>query len=227
MPSDQQHRWRRRLLLALLLLIIAFVLDRHAYGLLRAVTLYEHWGEMREGLTTAKFLGSGLGTVMILLSVALIDPRGWRRARVLLLVVLAASGLTAAIKVMSGRERPSHLDQKPGEERISFHGPGKGLRQAPFQSFPSGHTTTAFATATCLASFYPPARALFYTVATANGVNRVVKHQHFLSDVTAAALIGHLLSLWLLGLPWAQRSTGVAVPSLSGTSDASGTDHVR
>jgi membrane-associated phospholipid phosphatase len=205
MESDQQKRWGLRLLVGLLLLVLAFVLDRYAYGVLRTVTLYDRWGEMREGLTTAKFLGSGLGTVLILLSVGLIDRHGWRRARVLLLVVLAASGLAAAIKVTSGRERPSHLDQKPGEERISFQGPGKGLRQAPFQSFPSGHTTTAFATATCLASFYPPVRILFYAVATANGINRVVKHQHFLSDVTAAALIGHLMSLWLLGLPWVHR----------------------
>jgi membrane-associated phospholipid phosphatase len=203
--SSNDQRWPRRLLIALLLLALAFLLDRHAYELLRTATLYDHWGEMREGLTAAKFLGSGLGTALVVLAVGVIDPRGWRRALALLLVVLIAAGLAGVIKVLSGRERPSHLDQVPGQERLSFNGPARGLRQAPFQSFPSGHTTGSFASATCLARFYPPARVLFYGVAVATGVNRVVKHQHFLSDVVAGALIGHLTALWLLNRPRLRR----------------------
>jgi membrane-associated phospholipid phosphatase len=42
-------------------------------------------------------------------------------------------------------------------------------------------------------------------VATWAGLNRVVTHQHFPSDVVAGALVGHLSSLWLLGLPALRR----------------------
>jgi undecaprenyl-diphosphatase len=174
----------------------AFVLDRSAFGLLRSLALYDNWGELREALTAAKFLGSGLGTALIVLAVGAID--GWRRARVLLVVVVVAGLAAGLLKVTAGRERPSHLDQPVGGERIAFRGPVLGFRQAPFQSFPSGHVTAAFASATCLASFYPPARALCYGVAAAAGVNRVVKHQHFLSDVVAGGLLGHMVALWLL-----------------------------
>jgi undecaprenyl-diphosphatase len=188
----------RRLVIGLALLAIAFAVDRHGYTVLRTLTLYEHWGEMREGLTAAKFLGSGLGTALILLSVGFLDPRGWRRAGVLALVVLTAAATGGIAKMLAGRERPSHLDQVPGQERIAFHGPSRGLREAPFQSFPSGHTLSSFASATTLAAFYPPARVVFYGVATATAINRVAKHQHFLSDVVAGALVGHLMAWWLL-----------------------------
>jgi membrane-associated phospholipid phosphatase len=148
-------------------------------------------------LTAAKFLGSGLGTVVVGLIIACLDPLRWRRAASLWLMV-AVCGLGAGVvKIATGRERPSHLEQPAGRERLAFHGPRRGV-EAPFQSFPSGHTVTSFASATCLAAFYPPARVVFYSIASATAVNRVVEHQHFLSDVIAGALMGHLLTLWLL-----------------------------
>jgi len=189
---------RRTLLLragiGIAILGLAFLVDRSAFSVLRTGTLYDHSGEIREGLTMAKFLGSGLGTAVV----GLLDPRRWRRATVLWLVVVAAGFSAAVLKTAAGRERPSHLDQPVGQERMVFHGPAMGMRRAPFQSFPSGHTAGAFASATTLAAFYPPARAVFFGVATAAGVNRIVKHQHFLSDVVAGALVGHLVAVWLL-----------------------------
>jgi membrane-associated phospholipid phosphatase len=187
------------------LVALAFAADRAAFGVLRTVTLYDHWGELREGLTAAKFLGSGLGTALVVLVVGVVDPRGWRRALVLLAVVAVAGLSAGTLKVVTGRERPSHLDQQVGRERMAFQGPRRGLKEAPFQSFPSGHVTAAFASATCLAAFYPPARAVCYGVAAAAGVNRVVKHQHFLSDVMAGSLVGHLVAAVLLGLAPVRR----------------------
>jgi membrane-associated phospholipid phosphatase len=199
---------RYRLLIAAVLLALAFVVDRVAFGVLRALTLYQiwgEWGEMREGLLAAKFLGSGLGTVVIALVVGVLDRRRWRRAGVLVLVVAAAGLTTTVLKGVAGRERPSHRDQVVGQERIEFHGPGRGLREAPFQSFPSGHTTGVFASATCLAAFYPPAGAVFYAIAGAAAVQRVVDHEHFLSDVVAGAMVGHLLAMALLAWPRLRR----------------------
>ncbi len=187
------------------LVATAFAVDRHAFGLLRTATRYDHWGEMREGLTAAKFLGSGLGTAVVALIVGFLDRRGWRRAVAFLLVVALASGAGAVLKGLAGRERPSRQGQVPGRERTVFHGPSGGLRHASCQSFPSGHTLSAFASATALSAFYPEAAPVFYAVATATGVNRVVKHQHFLSDVVTGAVLGHLLALLLLDVGWIRR----------------------
>ncbi len=190
----------RRFFWCAVALAAAFACDGTGYyHLLRAAIRYEHSGEVREGLMAAKFLASGLGTVVVAMVVAALDRRGWRRALVLGLAVASATAVGSGLKGLIGRERPSHLSQTPGRERVwAFHGPRLGMRLAPFQSFPSGHTASAFAAATVLAGYYPPARVVFYLVAGATGVNRVVKHQHFPSDVVAGASIGHLVALWLV-----------------------------
>lgn len=191
----------RRFLIGASLVALSFLVDRQAFTVIRSGLLYDHSGEVREGLTAAKFLVSGLGTLLVGVVVALVDRRGLRRTAVLWLVVASAAGAGAVVKGLTGRERPSHLDQLVGQERMVFRGPRAGLRFAPYQSFPSGHTLCGFASATTLAAFYPPARGAFYAVAVAAAANRVVKHQHFLSDVVAGALLGHLLALALLSWP--------------------------
>jgi membrane-associated phospholipid phosphatase len=197
----------RRLLAGLVLLALAFLVDRHACAVLKALLFYDtvRYGEVREALLTARFLASGLGVLLIGLAVGTLGRRGWRRAGVLWLVVAAATLTGSAVKLATGRERPSHLDQPIGQERMGFAGPAGALGHSTYQSFPSGHTLSAFAAATCLAAFYPPARVAFYLVAGACGVNRVVQHQHFASDVVAGALLGHLMALWLLSRPALRR----------------------
>jgi undecaprenyl-diphosphatase len=205
--DDTRTRLGLRLLIGLVLVGAAFLLD-HAdvTTFLRDLLRWQSWGEMTESLTTAKFLASGLGTVAISIAIMVVDRRRWRRALVLAVVVVTAGLANSVLKAAFGRERPSHLDQAPGQERVlSFHGPAMGLHNSTFQSFPSGHTASAFATATCLAAFYPAAAPVAYAVASWAGVNRLVTHQHFPSDVVAGALVGHLASLWLLGLPVLRR----------------------
>lgn len=62
-------------------------------------------------------------------------------------------------------------------------------------SFPSGHTTNAFAWAGCAASFAPHMLSMFLGLAALIGVSRVLLRTHFPSDVLFGALIG-----WPLGL---------------------------
>ncbi len=191
--------------LGVVFLALAFAVDRQAFHVLRTLTFYDHWGEMREALTTAKFLASGLGTLLVGLVVGSLDRLGWRRAGAFWAVVILAGACGAVLKGLAGRERPSREGQIPGLERTVFHGPAMGFHHASCQSFPSGHTLSAFASATVLSAFYPEARVVFYAAATATGVNRVVKHQHFLSDVVAGGLLGHLMALFLLSRGWIRR----------------------
>ena len=60
-------------------------------------------------------------------------------------------------------------------------------------SFPSGHSTTAFAVAVTLGSFYPEIRVPLLILAANVAISRVIVGMHFLSDVLAGSAIGSLL----------------------------------
>lgn len=91
-------------------------------------------------------------------------------------------------------------------------------------SFPSGHTATAFMAATMLHHEYgdlsPWISIGGYTVATTTGVMRMVNNRHWMSDVLAGAGIGIVsaeLGYWLADIcfPKSNKSFSLSVPSLT------------
>jgi undecaprenyl-diphosphatase len=60
-------------------------------------------------------------------------------------------------------------------------------------SFPSGHSTTAFAVAVSLGSFYPEIMPLLLALAANVAISRVVVGMHFLTDVLVGSGMGALL----------------------------------
>ena len=60
-------------------------------------------------------------------------------------------------------------------------------------SFPSGHSTTAFAVALSLGSFYPEIMPLLLVLASNVAISRVIVGMHFLSDVLVGSGAGALL----------------------------------
>jgi undecaprenyl-diphosphatase len=60
-------------------------------------------------------------------------------------------------------------------------------------SFPSGHSTTAFAVALSLGSFYPEIMPVLLILAANVAISRVVVGMHFLSDVLVGSGAGALL----------------------------------
>ena len=66
--------------------------------------------------------------------------------------------------------------------------------QSAYNSFPSGHTATAFMTAAMLDKEYEGRSPWFsiggYTLATLTGVSRVMNNRHWVTDVLAGAAIG-------------------------------------
>jgi len=98
----------------------------------------------------------------------------------------AAGVVTPLLKRAFGRARPIQ-----NEGSHSFH-PFNGH----FESFPSGHSTNAFAFATAVAGHYDGwiVPTIVYTIATGVAVSRVNDHVHFPSDVLAGALIGHTVA---------------------------------
>ena len=69
------------------------------------------------------------------------------------------------------------------------------------QSFPSGHTTTAFTIATALTLMFPRWWPLFYGYAVMEGLSRIGVWFHYPSDVMAGALLGTTLTLLLYQWP--------------------------
>ena len=131
------------------------------------------------------------------------DPKAKAVAQDGLAASLIAAGLiTPALKLAVGRSRPS---QDAGTHRFRPFGSNA--------SFPSGHTTQAFAVASVIAAHYesPWVKTAAYGVAGLVGYARVYHNAHFTSDVLAGAAIGSLVGTALVGVNERLRSSGMSL----------------
>ena len=103
--------------------------------------------------------------------------------------LLVTNGLTQVLKTVVARPRPYVYDASP---------PGTVARE-DVSSFPSGHTSNAFAAAAAywsiqqrrgVAGRHVPAIVALFALATATAVLRVEAHKHFPTDVLAGAALG-------------------------------------
>jgi membrane-associated phospholipid phosphatase len=131
---------------------------------------------------------SGLAGGLFLFGEAANHPE-LRRAGLRSLEALAVSSITTtALKVAVGRSRPG--DGREEDAFRPFHLSGTSW------SFPSGHTSAAFAVAAALSSElghdhgWVPIVA--YPLATWVGVSRVIDGRHWASDAFAGAAVGML-----------------------------------
>jgi membrane-associated phospholipid phosphatase len=115
--------------------------------------------------------------------------------------VMLSGALTIGIKGLIGRTRPNSAPDDPDR-----YYPGRGFFDSQRASFPSGHTSAAFAVATVLSrelSARHPSRSrwirgAFYGGATAVGLARVYQNAHWPSDVVTGAALGTLSGLRVL-----------------------------
>jgi undecaprenyl-diphosphatase len=108
-----------------------------------------------------------------------------------LLADAAAEGLASAVKAAVGEHRP-HVSR---------------LVSLPHSaSFPSGHTSIAFACATVLSALAPRAAPAFFALALAIGYSRLYVGVHWPLDVLGGAVLGVATGLLLLSA--ARRRSG-------------------
>lgn len=107
--------------------------------------------------------------------------------------IVLATAVTLGAKSLSGRARPYRDPQNPLNFKL-----GRGWRNDPYQSFPSGHTTAAFATAAAITAEverrWPRSELIvgtaLFSAATLVGVSRLYHNVHWATDAAVGAGIG-------------------------------------
>lgn len=111
---------------------------------------------------------------------------------------LTAGAIETALKYLTARQRPSYYDPVTLKNNSTWHGPFYHFLKPDnfsYSSFPSGHTTVAFAAATVFAMEYNNTRLapiIAYSAATLIGLSRIIQNEHWASDVLVGALLGYL-----------------------------------
>ena len=103
------------------------------------------------------------------------------RLEYIFLAVAVPGLIVTVLKGLVGRARPSDLGPFTYDPWTWSH---------KFASLPSGHGTSAFATAVAIGALWPRARPYMWTFAVVIGLSRVIITAHFVSDVIAGGLIG-------------------------------------
>lgn len=138
------------------------------------------------------FLGDGAFSVIVAVALAFAS---FRYAVLGIVSFLVSGGISSVLKhyVFSSALRPlKYFEHSKWQYRVI-----EGLDIHSYNSFPSGHTITAFATFTLIALIDDrKGRSWFWlTLAVLTAYSRVYLFQHFVEDVYAGSVIGALSSL--------------------------------
>lgn len=188
-PYERRDRRRKRLRafsLFLLALLILIALDPF---IAQAVHIEnQQWVKSKDLYYTLRILGSAWIWIAVTLAFYLHD-RVWDRAGSVFLGTLLAGLVAEFFKRAIPRSRPYN-----GE----FIVPGWSHWRPLFSGFenhrnlgmPSSHTAVAFAGCLVMAVFFPRARWVFWSLAIACGLSRMITGAHFASDVLVGGAIG-------------------------------------
>ncbi|MGB0176894.1 MAG: phosphatase PAP2 family protein [Owenweeksia sp.] len=137
------------------------------------------------------YLGDGIAFLGVAIALMFVK---WRYVMGFALVALLTLFTTGILKnvVYKGQPRPSKYFENIYELRVV-----EGVELHQLNSFPSGHTTSAFA---CwgFVAFLLRSRLLkfgMFLLAGSVGYSRIYLSQHFLEDVVAGAALGTLIAL--------------------------------
>ena len=191
-PASPRKIWIALVVTAVIALIAAFLLDQATANWIATHSSPELKRVMRivsrVGDWPAHMIAGAIG-----LAVAFtVGSKVWMRIFLAMLIALALAGVTTrAIKIATGRARPSVKTE------AQWNGP---QFRSKFHAFPSGHTasSTAFFVALFLARKKIGRPLLLIPILIA--ASRMILGAHYLSDVTFAAIIGVICAF--LAVSW-------------------------
>jgi membrane-associated phospholipid phosphatase len=186
-PARSRKIWIALIGMAVIVLVAAFFLDQA-----NAIWINAHSSpELKRMMRIVSRVGDWpahiiAGTIGIAIAFA-VGSKVWMRIFIAMLVALALAGVTTrAIKIATGRARPSVKTE------AHWNGPQFSSK---YHAFPSGHTasSTAFFVALLLARRKLGAPLLLIPILIA--MSRMIVGAHYLSDVTFAAIVGVISAL--------------------------------
>jgi membrane-associated phospholipid phosphatase len=127
-------------------------------------------------------LGDGLFDLAVVGAFAFGDERARRTSIEGVEALISVAATSVILKHVFRVARPS-----ADPERKSYFG------HFSHDAFPSGHTMSAFATATVIAAEYPNAAPYAYAAAGLVGISVMKRRWHWPSDVIVGAAIGYLI----------------------------------
>ncbi len=196
-PREAEARQWQRTTVAVAAVGATMLLDDE----FRRVVLHNDSHFLDEATGAVEPLGGGHAPKLIAVTLIYGAVRGDQRAKAvgfdaLMASLIASRVLTPALKEITQRTRPNGGDY----------------------SFPSNHTTEAFALAGVVASHYrqPWVRATAYGLATGVAFSRIYHDAHWASDTVAGAIIGNVVARKIVRVNDEQRLRWSIVPSRRG-----------
>ncbi len=158
--------------------------------------------------TLSNYLGEAY--LYVIVSLIFFFRKNWVKGILVVLTGFTAMLLSQFLKNYFGHERPLiYFKETLKQPDLLTPVPGIELVNSYTSSFPSGHTTAAFALFGLLAFFTPKStqKTIWLIPASMAGASRIYLGQHFLEDVIAGAVLGSLIAIFLFAIHQSKFTT--------------------
>ncbi len=137
------------------------------------------------------YLGDGFFVVFLCLAIFKFNPK---LASAILFAYLISAGFTQMLKLLFFTQSLRPLSVIPNLDNIHLV---PGIDMNYYNSFPSGHSTSAFALFAIISFFFKskPVKLLCLLLAIFTAYTRIYLFQHFLIDTIAGSLIGTITAI--------------------------------
>lgn len=166
--------------------------------------VHSDWpSDLKKLVSLSEAFSHGMGVAVILILIFFTIPDGRQRMWRLVACPILAGIASNVCKLLVSRYRPQFYYQanhsggpeSPLQIESTFNGwlpflKPENLTEHLIQSFPSAHTTTAFAFAIGLSWAFPRGRYIFFSLAVLSGLQRIASQSHWPSDVAFGAALG-------------------------------------